>query len=130
MRLQLLRDRLRDFALDSKYVSQIFRIGLCPEMRVVPRIDQLRIHSDLVRNPLDAPFQNMSHPQRLANVPQISRCRRFVLRHTRSANHFQICDLGEIRENFVLNAVGKKRVLLIVAQIFKRKHRDAFLRNG
>ena len=72
----------------------------------------------------------MSDPERLANVLQIPRCRGLVLRHTRSADHFQIGDLGQIRENFILNAVGKKRVLLVIAQIFKRKDRDAFLRDG
>ena len=99
-------------------------------MRVVPRIDQLRIYSNLVRDPLDTSLQNVSHPQSLANVPQISRRHGLVLRHTRSADHFQIGDLGQIRENFILDAVGKKRVLLVIAQIFKRKDRDAFLRDG
>ena len=115
MRLQLLSDRFGDFALDSEHVSQIARVGLRPEMRVVPGVDQLRINSNLVCDALDAPFQHMGDPERPANVLQIPRCRGLVLRHTRPADHFQIGDLGQIRENFILNAVGKKRVLLIVA---------------
>ena len=129
MRLQLLRDGFGDFALDSEHVSQIARIGLCPQMRVVTGVDQLRIYSNLVRDSLDAPFQNVSHSERLANVPQIPRCRGLVLRHTCSADHFQIGHLGEISENFILDSVGKKRVLLVIAQIFKRKNRDAFFGN-
>ena len=59
MRLQLLRDRFGDFALDSEHVSQIASVGLRPQMRVVTGIDQLRINSNLVRDALNAPFQHM-----------------------------------------------------------------------
>ena len=72
----------------------------------------------------------MSHPKRSTDVLQIPRCLSLVLRHTGSANHFQVCDFGQIREDFILNALGKKCVLLVIAQIFKRKDRDAFLRDG
>ena len=59
MRLQLLSDRFGDFALDPEHVSQIASVGLRPEMRVVPGVDQLRIYPNLVCDALDAPFQHM-----------------------------------------------------------------------
>ena len=123
-------NRLGDFALDPEHVCQIASISLRPEMRVVSGIDQLRIDSYLVRDPLDASFQNVSYPERTADVMQIPHRRALILRHTGAADHFQVCDLGQIRENFILNTVGKERVLFVVAEIFKWKDRDAFVRDG
>ena len=45
-------------------------------------------------------------------------------------NHFQIGDLGQARQNFLLDAVGKVGVRFIIAQVFERKHRDAFFRRS
>ena len=98
-------------------------------MRVVPGIDQLGIYSNLVCDALDTTFKHMGNAQCLPNVTQVPRCGSLVLRHTGSADHFQIRDLGQVCENFILNSVGKKRVLLIIAQIFKRQHSDAFFLN-
>ena len=41
----------------------------------------------------------------------------------------KIRNLGQVRQNIVLHAIGEVGVLLIVAEIFKRKHGDAFLRD-
>src|SRR5690242_21658600 len=98
-------------------------------MRVVARVDQLRIDPHLVCHALDTAFQHMSNPERLANITQIPRCLSLVLRHTCSADYFEVRDLGQISENFILNAVSEKRVLLVIAQTFKRKHCDAFVRS-
>src|SRR5205807_2215415 len=43
-------------------------------------------------------------------------------------NHFQLGDLRQSRQNFVLNAFAEIRVLRIAAEIFKRQHRDRFCR--
>src|SRR5205823_15125648 len=91
--------------------------------------DQLGIYSNLVCDALDTTFKHMGNAQCLPNVTQVPRCGGLVLRHTGSADHFQIRDLGQVCENFILNSVGKKRVLLIIAQIFKRQHSDAFFLN-
>ena len=48
MRLQLLGDRFGDFALDREDVSQIAIVSLGPKMRVVARVDQLRVHPHFV----------------------------------------------------------------------------------
>jgi RNA polymerase sigma factor (sigma-70 family) len=42
----------------------------------------------------------------------------------------EVLDLGKIRQQFILDAARKKRVLLFVAQIFQRQHRDTFFRNS
>jgi len=50
-----------------------------------------------------------------------------VIHHARSADHFEIGDLRQLGQDVVLHAVGKERVLFVVAQIFQRQHRNAFL---
>ena len=65
----------------------------------------------------------------LGDLAQIA-CRRvLVLHHTRAADHFQIGDLGKIRQDFVLHSPGEIGVLFVVAQIFEGQYRDAFFRN-
>ena len=112
MRLQLLSDCFCDFALDSEHIGKVACVGLRPEMRVVPSIDQLRINSNLVCDALDAPFQYMRDSERPADVLQIPGRRILVLRYTRPADHFQVGDLRQIRQDFILNAVGKNAFCL------------------
>src|ERR1700693_6480305 len=65
----------------------------------------------------------------LADFTQIARRRVAILHHTGATNHFQISHLGQSGQDFVLHAVSKECVLLVVAQIFKWQHRDALFRN-
>src|ERR1051326_3412404 len=102
MRLQLLSDRFGDFALNSECVSQIAGVRLCPEMRVVAGIDQLRIYSDLVGDALNAPFQDMGDAQCLADLPKVARNRSLILHHARAADHLQVRDLGQISRTSVM----------------------------
>ena len=48
----------------------------------------------------------------------------------RAADHFQIRDLCQVREDLILHAIGEVCVCFFFAQIFKRKDRDAFVGNG
>ncbi len=73
-------------------------------------------------------FQNVRHAQRLTDFAQIARAR-FVLPHRSAADDFQVGDLGQVREDIILDAVREILVLLIVAQIFERQDRDAFFRD-
>src|SRR5205823_10357652 len=113
MRLQLLSDGFGDFALDREGISQIASIRLGPKMRIVASVNQLRVDSHLVPNPLDTAFQHVSNTQRLPNFSEVTRGRGLVLVYTGAADHLQIGDLGQIGENFILNAVGEKRVLFL-----------------
>ena len=69
----------------------------------------------------------MRHAELLADLAQIARGAGLVLHDARAADHFQIRDLREVGQDLVLHAVGEEDVLFVAAQIFKRKHRDAFL---
>ena len=70
----------------------------------------------------------MRHPELLADLTQIARHSALVLHHGCAPDHFQIGDPGQVRQNFVLHAIGEKGVVRVAAQVFKRKNRDAFLR--
>src|SRR5205085_10115587 len=49
-----------------------------------------------------------------------------ITHHAGATNHAQIFDPGQTRQDVVLDAVGKKCVLLIGAEIFEWKSRNAF----
>jgi hypothetical protein len=65
-------------------------------MRVGARVNQLRVHPNLVRRPLDTAFKQMGHAQLLPNLAQIARNAALVLHHRRAADHFQVRDLREV----------------------------------
>ena len=68
----------------------------------------------------------MRHPELLADLPHIARHSALVLQYGCAPDHLQICDPGQVRQNFVLHAIGEINVIGIEAQVFKRKHCDAF----
>ena len=95
-------------------------------MFVRGRIDQLHVNANTIPGTAHAAFQNVGNTERLPDLAQILRLA--AERHDRCArNYFQVADLRQVRQNIVLNSVGEVSVLLIVAQIFKRKHRDRFV---
>ena len=124
--LQLIGDGFGDLALDGKDIGQIAIVGLRPQMRIGPRVDQLRVHPHLVGRALHAAFEYMRHAELLADLAQIARSAGLVLHHAGAADHFQVRDPGQVGEDFVLHAVGEKGVRFFFAQIFERKHGDAF----
>ncbi|HEV8184839.1 MAG TPA: hypothetical protein VGP40_02710, partial [Chthoniobacterales bacterium] len=69
----------------------------------------------------------MRHPKLLADLAQVAFDTALVVHDRTAADHFQIRDPGQVRQNFVLNAVGKEGIFLVFAQILKRQHRNAFL---
>ena len=46
-----------------------------------------------------------------------------------SRDHLQIRDVRQLRQNFILDAIGKVGVFFFAAQVFKRQNGDALLRN-
>ena len=51
-------------------------------------------------------------------------CPLFVRQHGRAPDYLQVRDLGEISQNFVLYAIGKKKVQLIDARTDKNLGQD------
>ena len=72
---------------------------------------------------LDAAFENVRHVELLRDLAQIGR-RAFVSLRRGARNHFEVGDLGEAREDFILDAFGKIGVRFIFAQVFKWKNGD------
>src|SRR5215471_5110847 len=70
----------------------------------------------------------MSDAELSRNLRQVF-WRALVMLRRCARDHFQIRDLRQARQDFILNAVGKISIGLVFASIFKRKHRDALLGN-
>src|SRR5438132_8743007 len=98
-------------------------------MPVGTRIDQLRIDAHAISRALNASFQHMRYPELFPDLAQIARDPAFVMHHRGPADHFQVRDSCPIGQNFVLHAIGEKRVCFLFAQIFKGQHSDRFGRN-
>jgi hypothetical protein len=56
----------------------------------------------------------------LANLAQIPCDPALVLHHRDAADHFQVRDLGQVGEDFILHAVCEISVFFLSAEIFKR----------
>src|SRR5437016_5435442 len=96
-------------------------------MSILRRVDQLHIDDDAIPFSADAAFQNIRHAEAFSDFAQI--VRRFaaaITHHAGATDYAKVTDLGETRENVVLNAVSKERVLLVITKIFEWQHRDAF----
>src|SRR6188472_4067386 len=94
-------------------------------MPVRAGIDQLDINAYAIAGALDAPFDYIRHSKLLTNLAHVARDPAFILHYRHTADHFPLGDPSEIRQNFVLNAGSKKRIVFVLAPIFKREHRDA-----
>src|SRR4029450_11816677 len=71
----------------------------------------------------------MGNPELLTDFAQVTLGAALVLHHTRAADHSQICNLGKIGQNLVLDSISKISVLLVVTPAFEWKYGDTFLRN-
>src|SRR5947199_10232994 len=96
-------------------------------MRVVARVDQLCVYAHLAAGALHASFKQVRDAKLLRDLAQITRCRVFVLRYTGTTDHFQVRDLGEIGQDFVLNAFSEISVVRVAAQIIERQNGDGFI---
>src|SRR5438105_11790360 len=99
-------------------------------MHVSSGVDKLCAYAYSVATTLNTPFHHMGHAKGLGNLAQIVFRARLVLHHRRTANHFQIRNFCQIRENFILHTISEERILLIRAQVFEGKDRDALCWNG
>ena len=110
----------------AKISATVAIIMLGPKVGVGARIDQLRIHPNSPARALHTAFDHMRNTQSFCDLAKVAFRAAFVFHHARAADDFQVSDLGEISQNFVLHASGEKCVLFFLAQIFKRQNGDAF----
>ncbi len=113
--------------MDGEDIGQVAIVGLRPEMRVSPRVEQLRVNSNFVGSPLYAAFDDMCYAELLADFAQIARRAALVLHDARAADHFEISNLCQVRQDFVLHTVGEVSIGFVFTSVFKREHRNAFV---
>ena len=94
-------------------------------MRIGRGFDQLHIHAHLFALFLHAAFEDVRDAELPCDLRQIFR-RAFEALRRGARDDFQIGDLRQPRQNFILHAFGKVSVLRIVAEIFERQDRDRF----
>src|SRR5436190_2178730 len=99
-----------------------------PDLSGALGIDQLHVDHYAVTLPPHTTLQDICHAKRFTDGAQVLCCSVAKLHHRRTADDSEIFDLCQTREDVVLNAVCKKRIVLIRAEVLKRKHRDGFLR--
>src|SRR6266480_191632 len=83
----------------------------------------------MVSRPAHAAFHHVTDTQLLRDFFEIARDVALVLLYRSAADYFQILNLREVRQQLILDSICKKSVLLFIAEIFQRQHRNAFLRN-
>ena len=95
-------------------------------MLVVRGIDELHVNPHAIAFPAHTSFQNGADVEGFADLARIMRLP--AIRHDRGArDHFQVADLGQVRQEIVLDAVSEIGVLRVVAEIRERQDGDRFL---
>src|SRR5439155_25808304 len=112
---------------DRKDVTQWSVVALSPQMRVRFCVDQLRADTDTIGSTLHASLDHVRDAEFIRNLTQVSLYSALVLHHRCPTDHFQIRNLGQVIQDFVLDAISKKGVVGISAQIFKWQHRNTSL---
>src|SRR4029453_36934 len=120
---------LSDLRLNRKNVVERSIVTSSPKMPVSPRINQLGSHSYAVASGLHASLYDVRHAEFARDLAQIPFHTGLVLHDRSPADHFQVGNVRQVSEDFVVNCVGKKRVPRIGTQIFKWQYGDAFLRH-
>ena len=90
-------------------------------MRIVVGPDQLHIDVHAIAGLLHTAFEHIGHVQLARDLRQIFRSAA-VARGGRARDHAQPADSRERGDNFILNTLRKKRVLLVGAEILERQH--------
>src|SRR5262245_4326420 len=88
------RDRLGNFILDRKDVVELAIVLLRPRLQSVLHIDQLHVDAHLIASLLQTPFQDMCHPEYLADLTQIEIVA-LELEGRSARGHFQSGNLSE-----------------------------------
>ena len=96
-------------------------------MGVCSGVNKLRVDAHFPAGALHAALEKMRDTELFADFAQVAGNVRFVLHHACATDHFQIGDFREVRQDFVLHAIGEISVLFIATKIFEWQHRDAFL---
>jgi hypothetical protein len=113
--------------LQREEIEQLAIESIRPNVGVGPGIDELNVYAHPIAGAADRSLQDMGHAQRIADLAQVPQAG-LVLAHRGPADHFQVRDLGQVREDVVLDAVGEIFVFLAVTQVLEWQDGDAFIR--
>src|SRR4029434_9596300 len=105
-RLQLLRNRFSDLTFYAQDVSEFAIVGVGPQMRIAGCLDEVHADADCVASFLNATLKNVRHIKLLRDLREIARVTLIPLRRS-ARNYFQVRDLCQTREDFLLNAIRK-----------------------
>src|ERR1051326_8645283 len=126
--LQSVGNLFGNLAFDAKYVRQLAIIGVGPKMSISCRSYELDIDANLLAGLLDASFQYIRDAKLLGDLRKIRGPALKLLRGC-ARNYFEIGELRQARQNFILDAFSKVGVRLVVAKIFKWQNCNAFFRD-
>ena len=107
LRAQAGDDALGHLALDGEDVGKVAVEVLGPEVQVRAGVDELRRHAHASGGLLHAAFEQMRDAQREADLAHVARVAGAVRHDRRAADDLQVGDLGQIGEDFVLDALGE-----------------------
>ena len=84
-------------------------------MRVVAGVDQLRVDAHAIARALNASFYHVRDSQLLRDLAQIACNAALIVQNGGAADDFQVGDLRQVREDFVLHPIGEVRVCFFFA---------------
>src|SRR2546421_10373343 len=97
-------------------------------MRIGAGVDQLHVYAHLIAGLLNSSFQHGSDAQLLRDRFQVFRLA-LVLRGRGVGDDLKVSDRRQLRQDFILNAIGEVSVVLVAAQVLEWQNGDAFRRN-
>ena len=104
------RDPPRQFTLEREQIGDLAIVSIVPDVQICPGVDQLGVDPHPIAGASHRAFQDVGHPEFLADLAQIARACP-VLPDRGAADHLEVSDLRETRENVVLDAVREVDVL-------------------
>src|SRR5215475_3815291 len=128
LRLQRLRNRFSNLTLYAQDVGEFAIVGVGPQMRIAGCLDEVHADADCVASFLNATLKNVCHTKLLRDLREIARFALIPLRRS-ARNYFQVRDLCQAREDFLLNTIRKIGVIWVAAEVLERKHGNAFFKN-
>src|SRR5437016_13978765 len=96
-------------------------------MNILSRVEQLRADAHAVARALHLAFDDVGNAKLVRDLAKITCSAALVLHHACPADDFQLGHLRQISENLILHTIREIGVLLLLAQILKRQHSDAFV---
>src|SRR3954447_5052110 len=93
---------------------------------VVRRIDELDIDPDAFAFPANTTFEDGRHVEGFPDLPDIMSLSP-IRQHRGSRDHLQGAYLRQVRQDVVLDAVGKKSVFRVAAEICEGQNGDGLL---